>query len=59
MCTNNSDIPKRETFSYNYVKILEVLTILGIIGRLKKLLMNSVCGLRTEKYWTLCIFTDV
>jgi hypothetical protein len=46
-------------FSYHYVQILQVLTILGIIRRLRKLLVKSVCGFRTEKYWTLCISMDV
>jgi len=59
MCTNHSGIPKRERVSYNYVQILQVLRILGIIRRLRKLLMRFVCGLRTEKYWTLCIIMDV
>jgi hypothetical protein len=59
MCTNHSGIPKRKTFSYNYVQILQVIIILGIIRRLIKLLMGSVCGFRTEKYWRLCMLMEV
>jgi len=59
MCTNHSGVPKRETFSYSYVQILQVITILGIIRRLRKLLMMPVCGFITEKYWRLCMFMDV